>query len=77
MEEAADYLCAALSQDPLLWCAYEDLCLLGALPRRACQQGALHAWHSCSERAAGGCQRLHLFLAGSLRQGWDRYMSTG
>lgn len=29
---AVTHLCAALQQDPLLWCAYEELCLLGEAP---------------------------------------------
>lgn len=28
--KAVQYLCGALSLNPLLWCAYEELCLLGA-----------------------------------------------
>lgn len=29
-KQAAQFFAAALALDPLLWCAYEELCILGA-----------------------------------------------
>lgn len=31
VQKAIQHLCNALLQDPLLWCAYEELCMLGEL----------------------------------------------
>ena len=47
-KQAVQYFAAALALDPLLWCAYEELCILGApthLPK--CKMGDTHCSPAC------------------------------
>jgi hypothetical protein len=39
-EAAGQHFAAALRADPLLWCAYEELCALGALSLPSCSPSA-------------------------------------
>ena len=53
-KQAVQFFAAALALDPLLWCAYEELCILGAPTRPEMHPSARHgdrhrslAWPCC------------------------------
>ena len=51
-KQAVQYFAAALALDPLLWCAYEELCILGA-PKLAFGRPNVTAAHKGAFRPGG------------------------
>ena len=56
--QAVQYFASALALDNLLWCAYEELCILGAPKARATARRVQHV--SCAAAACAGPRaRVH------------------